>query len=151
MNMIRSIHSRRDFFKFATASFATIVSALNAGCDAFEKQNLSIEQRLIQSLNHLQRAREIGKAYRAQNETIKSYSQEQLTTELLLWLNIDSAKVKKLSDKKLIQLLNQKIREDFTNENIIIIGQWMFSKTEAMLCALADAHDQHSDKEVSQG
>ena len=71
---------------------------------------------MIRSLNHLERAQEIGNAYRSQNQIIKSYSVEQLTNALLEWMKLDTTEAQNLSVKELTHLLGQQIRDDFLNE-----------------------------------
>ena len=132
------IRSRRDLFKFTTISIITITAGLGAGCELFDDEKLKIQKRLIRSLHHLERAQEIGNAFRSLDNTPVFSSQDHLTEVLLQWLNLDSQKIQKLSDEELITHLSQQVRDDFINENIVIIGKWMFSKTEVMLCALAD-------------
>ena len=132
------IRSRRVLFKLGTISLITITAGLGTGCEFFDDEKLKVQKRLIRSLNHLERAQEIGNAFRSLDNTPVFSSVDHLTEVLLQWLNLDSQEIKKLSDEKLISHLNQQIQDDFINENIVIIDTWMFSKTEVMLCALAD-------------
>ena len=132
------IRSRRDLFKLGTISLITITAGLGAGCEFFDDEKLKIQKRLIRSLHHLERAQEIGNAFRSLDNTPVFNSLDHLTEVLLQWLNLDIQKIKNLSDEKLITHLSQQIRDDFINENIVIIDKWMFSKTEVMICALAD-------------
>ena len=148
MKNLPLIQARRHLFKLGTVSIITISAGLGSGCGFLDSEQAGIEQRLIQSLHHLERAREIGNAYLSLDSTIDLNSPEQLTEELLEWLNLDSEKTQRLSDKELIEHLSQQIRDDFINENIVILGSWMFSKTEAMLCALADLQQQSEKTEA---
>lgn len=132
------IRSRRDLFKLGTISLITITAGLSTGCEFFDDEKLKVQKRLIRSLHHLERAQGIGNAFRSLDNTPVFSSVDHFTEVLLQWLNLDSQKIKKLSDEELITHLSLQVREDFVNENIIIIGKWMFSKTEVMLCALAD-------------
>ena len=148
MKILSSVYSRRKLFKLGTASVMAASVSLVSACNFFESENPTIVQRLIQTLNHIERAQDIGNAYLSLDSTIDLNSSEQLTQTLLERLNLNSEEIQKLSDKKLIKHLSQKIRDDFANENVVIMGSWMFSKTEAMLCALADLHQQ-SEKNKS--
>lgn len=149
MKNLSMIRSRRNLFKLAATSLITVSAGLSTGCDFFKAEKLTTQQRLIQSLHHLERAQEIGVAFRSLDSVPNFNSLEHLTEELLLWLDLDSKKIQKLSDKTLIKRLSQQIRDDFINEDIVIIDKWMFSKTEAMLCALADfQHQLENNKEL---
>ena len=140
MKSLRLMSSRRKFLKFGTIPLLSFTTILHTGCGTSETEKLVAERRLIALLNHLEKAREIGNFYKLQNNTIKSYTPEQLKNEILLWLNLDQKKMKKLSDEELAELMRKQVRKDFSNEDIVTMGTWIFSKTEMLLCALAHSH-----------
>ncbi len=132
--------SRRRFFRLSSMTLLTLSAVLQSGCDAFKTEHAPIEQRLINYLNHLDKAQEIGQIYKSHDSSLKTHSAEQLTNEILELLKLDQKEVDRLSDEKLTELLTKQIRQDFTDENIVTLGTWVFSKTELLLCALADSY-----------
>ena len=68
----------------------------------------------------------IGNQYRVQY--VDENSEQALAKKLVLNLSD--------SGEQMIKKFNQKIKEDFEEDNTILIDGWMLSKTEARQCAL---------------
>lgn len=129
--------SRRDVLKLATfSSVITTLSGVSAGCGLLGPDLETAAQRMIETLNHLGRAREIGEAYMAQAPDVRDQSPEQLTRNLLTILDLDSEEISRATLNALEGRLSDRVRRDFVEENVVILGRWMLSRTEALLCAL---------------
>ncbi|MDX2487244.1 MAG: hypothetical protein QNL03_07100 [Gammaproteobacteria bacterium] len=89
------------------------------------------------NLNHPEKAREIGNIYINKTPEVQQQTAEQLTENLLSSLNINSENITGNTLTSLDDLLRKQIRQDFINENVVIVNGWMLSRTELMLCALA--------------
>lgn len=138
MNTPDTGFSRRDVLKLAIySSLVTMASGLSAGCGLFTSDLEIAARRKIETLNHLPRAREIGEAYMAQAPDLREHSMEQLARKLLEMMQLNAEEI---SDELLHSLegrLRAQVRQDFEEENVVILGRWMLSKTETLLCALA--------------
>jgi hypothetical protein len=130
--------SRRGFLKVTSYSaLLTMVTVMTAGCSR-DKNDLDIvAQRLIALLNHPERARELGAMYNAQLTETQPPSDEELTRQLLAKLGFDPKIITGHTLDTLETRFRQQVRQDFDDENIVIVKGWMLSKTEIMLCSLA--------------
>lgn len=138
MNHADAKYSRRDILKLATcSSVITTLSGVSAGCGLFEPDLETAAQRMIDTLNHVDRAREIGEAYMAQSPDVRDQSPELLARNLLTILNLDSEEISRATINALEGRLSERVRRDFVEENVVILGRWMLSRTEVLLCALA--------------
>lgn len=130
--------SRRNLLKLAAcSSLMTTLSGLSAGCGLVKSDLEKAAQRMIETLNHLDRAREIGEAYMAQAPDVRSLSPEQLTRKLLALLELDPGEISNTALNSVAERLQDRVRQDFVDEEVVTVGRWMFSRTEALLCALA--------------
>lgn len=138
--MRRSItpYSRRAFLKCATSStLVALLSALSIGC-GFGKLNVeTIARRMIETLNHHHRARELGAALVSRVPELESQSYESLTRKLLATLEIELEEISHDTLESLDALLHDQVRRDFLEENVVIVEGFMLSRTEALLCSLA--------------
>lgn len=140
MSQAKSGCSRRDVLKLATGSTViTALSGLTAGCGLIKSDLDTAARRMIETLNHLDRARELGGAYMAQSPDIRAHSPEQLTRKLLRMLDIDDENISDETLNALETRLSDRVRRDFLEENVVVLGRWMLSQTELLLCALANA------------
>ncbi|HSH41473.1 MAG TPA: hypothetical protein VK973_05035 [Arenicellales bacterium] len=130
--------SRRHVLKLAMySSLVTMASGLSTGCGLFTSDLEIAAQRKIETLNHLPRAREIGEAYMAQAPKLREHSMEQLARKLLEMMDLDPGEISEDLLHSLEDRLRARVRQDFEDENVVILGRWMLSKTETLLCALA--------------
>lgn len=138
MNHAGAKYSRRDVLKFATcSSVITALSGVSAGCGLLGPDVETAAQRMIDTLNHPGRAREIGEAYMAQAPDVRDQSPEQLTRNLLTILDLDSEEISRATLNALEGRLSDRVRRDFLEEDVVVLGRWMLSRTEVLLCALA--------------
>lgn len=132
--------SRRDLLKLGVcSSLVTALPVVTAGCGLFEIELEDIAWRLVDSLNHNDRAREIGHVFMAEYPAIDGQSYQVLTRELLGILELDPDTMTHGGLDALHPVLSEQIRRDFLDENVVTVGAWMLSRTEALLCALATA------------
>ncbi len=126
--------SRRNVLKLAAA--VPLLSLLPAGCSKSQPDIQMAGERMMKVLNHPEKAREIGAMYLRQTGSGVLPSFEQLTLDLMktLQLNPDALSSKIL--RTIRSRLSKQVRQDFAEENIIILQGWMLSETELKLCAL---------------
>ena len=138
MNLPAAAYSRRDILKFATsATLATILPALSAGCGLFKPDLETIAERMIEVLNHPDKAREIGAMYIAKTPGEQQLSFEQLTEDLLTILKLKPDNISEETLTSLDSRISQQVRQDFVDENVVIVDSWMLSRTELLICMLA--------------
>ena len=130
--------TRRGFLKITSFSaLLTMMTVNSAGCSRDKNDLDFVAQRLIALLSHPERARELGAMYNAQLTESVQPSHEELTRQLLAVLGFDPGIVTNHSLDTLEARFRQQVRQDFDDENIVIVKGWMLSKTEIMLCSLA--------------
>jgi len=135
MNFMSTCCSRRDILKLtASTSLITVLSVFTSGCG---RSLDSVARQMTGNLNHPEKAREIGNIYINKTPEVQQQTAEQLTENLLSSLNINSENITGNTLASLDDLLRKQIRQDFINENVVIVNGWMLSRTELMLCALA--------------
>ncbi len=129
--------SRRTVLKLAASSaLVTTMSALSIGCG--RKVDLKrIAQRMIATLNHPDKARELGSLYLAETPGMEKLSVEALTAQVLEILKLDPRAMADESLDALDARLREQVRRDFVNEDVVTLRGWMLSRTELLLCALA--------------
>lgn len=133
--------SRRAFLKVATSSsVATALAVLAFGCGFGRIDVETVAKRMIEALNHPHRAREIGAAYIARTPGLETQSYEILTRNLLATLSIELDEISHDTLDSLAMQLHDKVRQDFLDENVVIVEGFMLSRTEAMLCSLASVY-----------
>ena len=119
-------------------SLIVTASAL-AGTACGFKSTPSIEevmQTAIRLLRHPKLAANIGRQYLQQYTDAGRLTSEQLITRILAGTAIDTGKPTSSSLFNLGQELTNKVRTDFSQENIVKVEGWLLSETEAQLCAL---------------
>ena len=128
--------SRRAFLK-AAGSTAILAST---GCGFGDNKWEKIAVRLMDSLDHPERARMIGNLYIKATPEASDISVTQWAEETLNTLDVDPDQLTDANMSLLDGKLRKRIRRDFVDENIVIVKGYLLSKTEIMLCALAAAH-----------
>jgi len=117
---------RRKFLWITTIASSLVILYPVSGCNSSQKLNQIAAVPL--TLAHLTSSDSISKIgiiyrnlYLKENE---SYLESVLINN------------KNFSKKEIINLISEKINQDFIEDNIIIIDGWVLSKTEAQQCAL---------------
>ena len=130
--------ARRVFLKLAASSaLLTTLFTLSAGCSQYKTDLESLARRMLDMLNHPAKAAEIGAKIIARTPELQGQSYERIAEDLLALLKIDPGNIQREAIISLETKLKGRVRQDFTDENVIVIEGWMLSRTEAMLCALA--------------
>lgn len=138
MNSSAASCSRRAFLQITTSSvFIAILPAITAGCSTDNETINIAARRLVEVLNYPKKAREIGEIYINQVPETKQQSIDDLTRNILNTLNSDPESAVDMNDSSLHERLQKHVRQDFVDENIVIVKGWMLSKTEILLCSLA--------------
>lgn len=138
MKLSAAKYSRREILKLATSTtLITMLPALSTGCSLFKSDLETIAERMIEVLNHPDRAREIGAIYIAKMPSDQQFSFEQLTEDLLAILKLKPDNISAETLASLDSLLSEQVRKDFVDENIVIVDSWMLSRTELLICMLA--------------
>jgi len=78
----------------------------------------------------------IGRLFLEKNAQFGSLPPEQLITQIFQGTSINPGKTNRASLVNMDEELRNKVRKDFENERIEKIDGWLFSRTEAQLCAL---------------
>ncbi len=92
---------------------------------------------MVKLLNYPERAREIAAIQFARYPELQQYSSDQWTRELLTALEIEPENIPPTTMKSLQSRLRKKIKQDFVDENVVIVKRWMLSGTELKLFSLA--------------
>jgi hypothetical protein len=123
---------RRIFVKLAVAATAGLYLP-GAACSSKNNSltNMLSQPNALQHICDAETIREIGKAYR---KLVPSENQEALIRSLSA--NIGHA-IDESKDSDLVSsVLEKKIRQDFKENNTMVVDGWILSVTEARQCAL---------------
>lgn len=127
--------SKRSFIK---CSFTLLVSTLTAtGCGILSVDLNTVAKHLVELLRHRDQANKLGKLYLTKHPTLQSETLADVTRVVLSTISLHEDDLSYFSLKKLEPLIAQRVRQDFTEENIVIVDGWMLSHTEASLCVIA--------------
>jgi hypothetical protein len=133
--------SRRNFLKLASSSILlTTFSIQLAGCGESGKVTELIATQLMGLLNYPQEATKIGRLYINQTAELENKNYLQLTEGLLASLNIDESTDWVGNPESLNTLIREKVKQDFIDENVVILKGWMLSETEVLLCAITSSY-----------
>jgi len=131
-------YTRRDILKVATSATAVaLTSALSTGCSPQIADIATIAKAMTGELTHPEKAREIGARQLALVPLDQHLTSEKITRELLLTLELIPEQVSVDTLATLNTKLSAQVRQDFVDENIVIVDNWMLSSTEVKLCVLA--------------
>jgi len=138
MKILSATCSRRDILRIATSStLVAVFSSFSIGCSPRIADLDTVAKTMIDVLKHPADAREIGTIHLARLPSNQQQSSEQLTRELLQVMKLNPDNVPVDSLQSFDTRLSAQVRQDFVDENVVIIDSWMLSKTELMLCVLA--------------
>jgi len=138
MKFLSARYSRRDILKVAASTtIVSITSAFSSGCSPKIADLETIAIEMTGELNHPQKAREIGAVQLAGIPLDQHQPYEELTRELLLTLKLIPEEVTVDTLLTLNTRLSTQVRQDFADENVVIVDSWMLSGTEVKLCILA--------------
>jgi hypothetical protein len=122
--------SRRRFLK-SLAALAAI--CLSPKIVYGMKTSANGWQTILRNLAEIESIRNIGNKYLVSTNGIHSFN-----TLLISLKNTNLSSLDENSDAHEISAtINKVIREDFINNNVVILDNWWLSETEVKLCALA--------------
>lgn len=136
MSALGASYSRRTFLKLATCTLFLGSSGCSLGRPGWEET----AERMIATLNYPDRARLIGSLYIDETHDVRELTAEQWTGRLLKVLKLEPEQITKENLDSLADQIRQKVRQDFVDENVVIVKAYMFSKTEIMLCSLVASY-----------
>ena len=133
--------SRRKFLLLSggIAGFLAAATDLTWPSLLWQDQEKTLHSRLIALLHHANSARMIGQIY------LQRYPQDADVRVLLKKVVADTSSnslsdgadwLRSASDRDLMDVLQRRIRQDFTEERVVKLHGWILSATEARLCAL---------------
>ena len=126
-------HSRRHFLSRLLLSLP-IVSFLSA-CGFGNNTQKAIDT-LINLLRHHGVAAHLGRLNVETHPSLQSLTRKQLTSEILADIGLDFDTFEQTDPELIRQLLDERIRQDFTEEQVVTVDGWLLSQTEAKICAL---------------
>jgi len=141
MNFSSITYTRREVLKLAATSTAvTLLSGITSGCSLWKNDIELAAQRMIELINYPDRAREIAAIHIARSPELQQLSYKQLTRQMLAVLAIDPESISKNTLNSLHSKLREQIKQDFVDENVVIVNRWMLSDTELKLFSLAASY-----------
>jgi hypothetical protein len=125
---------RRTFVRLTTAaSIALYLPGLDCKPKAGTFTQILAQPTALQHICDAQTIRQIGEAY--QKQVPDENNQSELTS--LLATDISRNQISESSDSASVaSYLDKKVREDFKENNTVIVNGWVLSLTEARQCAL---------------
>jgi hypothetical protein len=125
---------RRTFVRLTTAaSIALYLPGLDCKPKASAFGQILSQPSALEHICDAQTIRQIGQAY--QKQVPNENNQSELTR--LLVTDISRNQISESSDSTSVaSYLDKKVREDFKQNNTVIVNGWVLSLTEARQCAL---------------
>ncbi|HBE91282.1 MAG TPA: hypothetical protein DDW55_01695 [Gammaproteobacteria bacterium] len=113
------------------------VSLLGTGVIIAIKPNAqNVADMMASVLQYPRLAKDIGKQYFNKNLQPDDRSVDRITQRVLETIGRGFFETRFTSSDKLINQIIDAVHEDFATENVVIVGGWVLSQTEAQLCAL---------------
>ncbi|MAG00098.1 MAG: hypothetical protein CL388_02670 [Acidiferrobacteraceae bacterium] len=133
MSSSLALVSRRAFIKNI---IFTTYAASGLGCSFFSPTLDELAKHLSSLLDHPPLVNLIGSAYTTTRRDLGEQTLQATTSLLLNEMGIDNNRFESLSNENIVHTLEQKIRQDFVDENTTVINGWLLSRTEVLLCVL---------------
>lgn len=137
MNDLEMNRSRRVVLRAIGCTSLVSLLPFVAGCSWKQDPLEAIAERMVSLLFHPERAKEIGLLYIAEDTVIQGQTYEQLTEDLLERLDLEQSQLSLENMALIDERIASVVRQDFMDEDIVMLRGWMLSRTELMLCALA--------------
>jgi len=132
--MIDKLRSRRSVLGLLTVT-ASSISLLSA-CGPSKAQITHATNKLAARLRHHGVAAHLGRIYVESQPRLKSLSIESLLEEITADIGTDIKQILDMQDDVVRQILEHKVRRDFSEENVVAVDGWLLSQTEAKVCCL---------------
>lgn len=138
MNELVMNRSRREALRvIGCSSLVSLLPFSIAGCNWSRVPLKAIAQRMVSLLFYPEKAKEIGLLYIAEVSTVQSQTYEQLTEALLERLGLEQSQLSVENMALIDEKIKAVVRQDFMDEDVVMLRGWMLSRTELILCALA--------------
>lgn len=138
MNDTEMNRSRRAALRtIGCTSLASLLPFAIAGCTWEQDPLEAIAERMVSMLFHPEQAKEIGLLYIAEDSVVQGQTYQKITGSLLERLGLEQSQLSAENMALIDERIESAVRQDFLDEDIIILRGWMLSRTEIMLCALA--------------
>ncbi len=93
-------------------------------------------EQLVYFLEYPDLAKATGREVLATDLALQFDSLDQVVDKILQNIDLSKSQLSEISQNDLLDSLHQRVRSDFENENIVLVGGWVLSETEALLCAI---------------
>ncbi len=96
----------------------------------------TMAEQLVYFLEYPDLAKAVGRGVLTTDLALQFDSLDLLVDKILQNINISKTQLREITRIDLLESLHQRVRADFTNENIVLVDGWVLSETEALLCAI---------------
>ena len=132
-----SVHlGRRDFLCYLSGFFATFLPGALSGCSLSSepRDRKKAGQILSSFFSDGDKAAQVGRTYALAS---KEFDKEIIVESLCETVPEGCAGLVKAAPEEQRRIITQRIARDYEEGNIVEVGGWLLSRTEARLCALA--------------
>ena len=135
MKQSRFLKSRRKFLFAGLFTGGAVL--IGAGLDyKYKPRSRIIARQLINYLQTHHLANITGASLIANDSSLQGLSLDQLIDKALDNANLNRSDFSLFKSTSQLESFQHQVRQDFTNENIVLVNGWFLSVTEAHLCAL---------------
>ncbi len=135
MKQKEMLKSRRSFLKTGLVLSGTALVGVGLNF-TFNPGSHFIARQLTSYLQYRHLANDIGGSLIRDNSALQELSLDQMVDLVLEDAGLNRSDISLFSLFDQLNTYRNQAREDFINENIIIVDGWVLSATEAHLCAL---------------
>jgi hypothetical protein len=135
MKQSRFLKSRRKFLFAGLFTGGAVL--IGAGLDyKYKPRSRIIARQLINYLQTHHLANITGASLIANDRSLQALSLDQLIDKALDDANLKRSDFSLFKSTSQLEHFQHQVRQDFTDENIVLVNGWFLSVTEAHLCAL---------------
>ncbi len=135
MNQNRFLKSRRSFLLAGIFTGGAVL--IGAGLDyKYKPRSRIIARQLMSYLQTHHLANITGASLIAGDAYLQGLSLDQLIDMVLADANLSRSNFSLFKSYSQLDHFQHQVREDFSNENIVLVNGWVLSVTEAHLCAV---------------
>lgn len=135
MSQSRFLKSRRKFLFAGLFTGGAVL--IGAGLDyKYKPRSRILARQLVSYLQTHHLANITGASLIANDRTLQNLSLDQLIDIALDDANLNRSDFSLFKSTSQLERFQHQVRQDFTNENIVLVNGWFLSVTEAHLCAV---------------
>jgi hypothetical protein len=135
MSQSRFLKSRRRFLLAGIFTGGAVL--IGAGLDyKYKPRSRIIARQLMSYLQTHHLANITGASLIAGDTALQGLSLDQLIDRVLADANLSRSNFSLFNSSSQLDRFRDQVREDFSNENIVLVNGWVLSVTEAHLCAV---------------